>query len=118
MCMSLRFRSFGGGSGLWTSGACAPALMHRRADTNPRHDTEEGLMSDTKYIAFLRGEEQVADSGEHPILELSDEQLRMIIGSDCGERVPKGSSTKTGSYNTTANGCSFACCCGTTVCCN
>ena len=75
-------------------------------------------MQATDRIRFLRGSPSVAVAGEeeHPILELPDEELRAVIGG--AEPMAVTHSTATGSYNTTATGCSAFCCDATTVCCN
>jgi hypothetical protein len=71
----------------------------------------EVQMSDKRHIAFLRGAEE-AGASAHPILELSDEELRRVIGGD-DEPVLKKASKITGSYDTSSG----SCCDGTKVCC-
>lgn len=74
--------------------------------------TAGGLMDALARVAFLRGQSTATDQQEHPILELSDEELRLIVGGVDGAM---GSSTATGSYN---NSAPATCCDGTKVCCN
>jgi hypothetical protein len=69
-------------------------------------------MLDEKYVAFLRGVETPTAGGDHPILELSVEELQRVIGGDDEELVMAKASKGTGSY-----GSSGACCDGTKVCC-
>jgi len=73
-------------------------------------------MSDEKYIAFLRGTDATVVIGDHPILELSEDEMRVVIGGVDGSI--NAASTKTGSYDSTASGCSFYCCDGVKKCCN
>jgi hypothetical protein len=67
-------------------------------------------MADNARIAYLRGGATGTLEAPHPILELTDEELRLVIG---GVDIAMASSNKTGSYNAS----NFACCDGTKVCC-
>jgi bacteriocin-like protein len=74
-------------------------------------------MQTADRIAFLRGSEGTAVArADHPILELSDEELQAVIGG--ADPMAVTHSTATGSYNSTANNCSAFCCEGVTTCCN
>jgi hypothetical protein len=68
-------------------------------------------MEGNERIGFLRGADDSDDMGKHPILEMSDEELRLVIG---GVDPSTRSSGMTGSYN---NSFPLACCDGTQVCC-
>ena len=68
-------------------------------------------MHDTLRVQFLRGE-RAASADVHPIIELSDDELRLVIG---GIDMAMGSTNnQTSSYNTSAPA---TCCDGTKVCC-
>jgi hypothetical protein len=67
-------------------------------------------MEENERIKFLRGSSASNDAQEHPILELSDEELRLVIG---GVDPAVISSGMTGSYNNSG----LACCDGTQTCC-
>ena len=67
-------------------------------------------MVTTNKVDFLRGGAGV-ELEPHPIVELSDDELRRIFGGAGGG---EESSSMTGSYDTTGNP---FCCDGTQVCC-
>lgn len=62
-------------------------------------------------VQFLRGNSPAEAGTEHPIIELSDEELRIIVG---GIEGGGASSSMTGSFNGSAP---LMCCDGTVVCC-
>jgi hypothetical protein len=69
-------------------------------------------MSAEDHVGFLRGSGNNATLEEHPILQLTDEELRRAIGGIDGA---VGSSGMTGSYDATEF--PKMCCDGVKVCC-
>jgi hypothetical protein len=68
-------------------------------------------MLTAERVQYLGGSATTVDAELHPVIHLTDEELRRVIG---GIEAQMASSSMTGSYNASAPA---ACCDGTKTCC-
>ena len=80
-------------------------------------DGQEGDMRSEDGVKYLRGFSSSDAAGDHPILELTDEELRRVVGGV--DMTQQTVSAATGSYPDPTPGppCTGFCCDGVKVCC-